>query len=82
MIWELVALRTTLRRHQRQFLTRDRRTSRWKIDNAPRFFHPVQVARFYVILILCGLSNRRMKQQPPKCSPEILLAAAKAFAKK
>jgi len=29
-----------------------------------------------------GLSNRRMKQQPPKYSPEILLAAAKAFAKK
>ena len=29
-----------------------------------------------------GLSDRRMKQQPPKYSPEILLAAAKAFAKK
>jgi hypothetical protein len=82
MIWELVALRTTLRRSQPQFLTRDRRTSRWIIDNAPRFFHPAQVARFYFILILCGLPNRRMKQQPPKYSPEVLLAAAEAFARK
>jgi hypothetical protein len=82
MIWELVALRTTLRRPQLQFLTRDRRTSRWKIDSASRFFHPAQVDRFYFFLILCGLSNRRMKQQPPKYSPEILLATAKAFAKK
>jgi hypothetical protein len=38
--------------------------SRWKIDNASRFFYPAQVARFYFVLIPPRIVQPANEAQP------------------